>query len=123
MYRISPFTYLVSGMMATGIGNAAVVCSDIEYLHFNPPSGQTCAQYLDPYIQIAGGYITNGNATTDCNFCTLSDTNAFLASVNSFYSQRWRNFGLMWPYIIFNIAGAIGLYWLARVPKVKTKKE
>lgn len=23
----------------------------------------------------------------------------------------------MWVYIFFNIAGAIGLYWLARVPK------
>jgi ATP-binding cassette, subfamily G (WHITE), member 2, PDR len=110
-------------MMATGIANADVVCSSIEFLNFNPPPGQTCDEYLGPYISMAGGYLSNGNATSDCSFCTLSDTNAFLAQVNSFYSERWRNFGLMWPFIIFNIAGAIFFYWLARVPKkVKTEK-
>jgi ATP-binding cassette subfamily G (WHITE) protein 2 (PDR) len=121
MYRVSPFTYLVSGMMATGLANTKVVCSSIEYLHFNPPSSQTCAQYLDPYIELAGGYLNNPNATTDCEFCSISDTNVFLAAVNSHYSERWRNWGILWVFIIFNVAGAIGLYWLARVPKGASK--
>jgi len=88
MYRVSPFTYLVSGMMSTGLANTAVVCADIEYLHFDPPSGETCASYLAPYIASAGGYLPNENATSDCNFCTLADTNAFLASVSSKYEDR-----------------------------------
>jgi ABC-type multidrug transport system permease subunit len=127
MYRISPFTYLVSGVMSTGIANADVVCSDVEYLSFNPPSGKTCAQYLDPYINATqAGYYLNGAATSNCQFCTLSKTNQFLAQVNVFYTDRWRNFGLMWVYIVFNAAGAVFLYWLARVPKKaeeKVKKE
>jgi ATP-binding cassette subfamily G (WHITE) protein 2 (PDR) len=48
MYRVSPFTYLVSGMMATGLANTDVICSSIEYLHLNPPPGHTCAAYLAP---------------------------------------------------------------------------
>jgi ATP-binding cassette subfamily G (WHITE) protein 2 (PDR) len=123
MYRISPFTYLVSGVMSTGIANAQVVCADIEYLHFNPPAGQTCGQYLDPYINATGGYYLDGNATSDCSFCTLDSTNQFLAQINVFYSDRWRNFGLMWVYIAFNAAGAIFLYWLCRVPKKGKKKQ
>ena len=27
----------------------------------------------------------------------------------------WRNYGIMWAYVIFNIFAAFGLYWLARV--------
>lgn len=122
MYRVSPFTYLVSGMMSTGLANTQVVCSSIEFLHFNPPSGQTCSEYLAPYISFAGGYLENQNATTDCSFCSVADTNVFLAGVNSYYSDRWRNFGLMWVYIIFNIFGAIGMYWLVRVPRPKKEK-
>ncbi len=113
--------------MSTGLANAKVVCASIEYLHFDPPSGETCATYMDPYIEMAGGYILNANATTDCQFCSVADTNVFLAGVNSFYSQRWRNFGLMFVFIVFNCFAAIGMYWLARVPKkskeVKEKKE
>jgi ATP-binding cassette subfamily G (WHITE) protein 2 (PDR) len=117
MYRISPFTYLVSGVMSTGLANADVVCADIEYLHFDAPPGETCGSYMTNYINAFGGYLQDNSATTDCSFCSLSSTNQFLAGVNSFYDQRWRNFGLLWIYIAFNVAAAIGMYWLVRVPK------
>ena len=126
MYRISPFTYLVSGMMSTGLANTEVVCADIEYLHFDPRAGETCYTYLEPYISYAGGYLKHGteNATTQCSLCPLKDTNVFLANVNSFYDQRWNDFAYLWAFIIFNIFGAIGMYWLVRVPKkAKQKKE
>lgn len=123
MYRISPFTYLVSAMLSTGLANADVTCSATEYLKFNSPAGQNCGEYMSPYINAAGGYLLN-NDTTACEFCTIKDTNTFLASVNSFYSERWRNFGLLWSYIIFNVCGAILFYWFYRVPrKARSKKE
>lgn len=123
MYRVSPFTYLVDGMLSTGLGNTVIRCADIEYLHFDPPSGQTCSQYMATYISEAGGYVSPEtiNATTDCSFCSADQTNTYLASLNSYYTHRWRNFGLMWVYIVFNVAGALFLYWLVRVPK-KAKK-
>ncbi|KAI9803300.1 MAG: hypothetical protein M1825_002091 [Sarcosagium campestre] len=123
MYRISPFTYLVSAMLSVAVANTNAVCSDIEIATFNPPAGQTCAQYLAPLIDAAGGYVQNPNATSDCGFCSVSDTNTFLAQVSSTYSHRWRDFGVMWAFIVFNIFGAVFLYWLVRVPKGKGKKE
>lgn len=126
MYRISPFTYLVSGMMSTGLANTEVVCADIEYLNFSPPAGETCQSYLGPYMSYAGGYLKAGteNSTAQCSLCPIADTNVFLANVNSFYDQRWNDFGYLWVFIIFNIFGAIGMYWLVRVPKKpKQKKE
>lgn len=117
LYRLSPFTYLIAGMMSTGLANTAVVCSDIEYLHFDPPSGQTCAAYMSGYIKFVGGYLTNGDATSDCRFCAVAETNVFLAQIGSYYDQAWRNFGIMWGFIVFNIIGAVFMYWLVRVPK------
>jgi ABC-type multidrug transport system permease subunit len=29
----------------------------------------------------------------------------------------------MWVFIVFNIFAAVGMYWLARVPKVKKAKK
>ena len=123
MYRVSPFTYLVDGMLSTGLANTQVVCSAIEYVNFNPRSGQTCQQYMDPYIAVRGGYIKNPNATLQCEYCSIKDTNVFLASLSSSYSNRWRNFGIMWAYIIFNIVLALFLYWLARVPRKQKVQE
>ncbi|KAI9751254.1 MAG: pyruvate dehydrogenase E1, beta subunit [Chaenotheca gracillima] len=131
MYRVSPFTYLVDGMLSTGLANTQGQCSDIEFVNFDPSPNNTCGQYMDLYINGAngqpgaGGYLTNPDAMSQCQFCSLSDTNAFLNQVNSHYSDRWRNFGIMWVFIIFNVAGALFLYWLVRVPNKfkKSKKE
>ncbi|KAK7415025.1 Multidrug resistance protein [Neonectria punicea] len=124
MYRVSPFSYLVSAMLSTAIANTDVVCAANEYISFPPPNGQTCREYMEVYIDAAGGYLADPNNTSTCTFCSIGDTDAFLAGVQSDYADRWRNFGLMWVYIAFNIAGALGLYWLVRVPKkAKTKKE
>jgi len=123
MYRLSPFTYLLSGLLSTGLANNKIVCSSIEYVTFNPPPNQTCGRYMQDYIATSGGYLTNAAATKNCNFCTASDTNVYLASLSSQYSTRWRNFGIMWAFIIFNIFGALFLYWLARVPRKQTVSE
>jgi ATP-binding cassette subfamily G (WHITE) protein 2 (PDR) len=121
MYRVSPFTYLISGMLAVGIANSPVQCSAVELVHMNPPLGQTCGEYLADYIQMAGGYVQNPDSTTNCGFCTIADTNQFLAGVESFYRYRWRNFGIFFCYIAFNVTMIFFLYWLARVPKRKDR--
>ncbi len=116
MYHLSPFTYIVSAVMSTGLANTNVTCASNEYLTFDPQPGMTCAQYMQPYITEAGGYLQNPDAISDCSFCTTSSTNTFLESINSSYSTAWRNFGILWAYVAFNVAMALLLYWLFRVP-------
>lgn len=74
MYRVSPFTYIASAMLATGVGRSAVVCSAVELVTIQPPAGQTCEQWMGPYQSAAGGYLQNPGATSDCSFCPVSST-------------------------------------------------
>jgi ATP-binding cassette subfamily G (WHITE) protein 2 (PDR) len=122
MYRLSPFTYMVSGMLSVGLANSKVHCAPNEFVHFDPPQGSTCGEYIADYKMAAGGYMQNDTATTDCSFCSIEDTNTFLKLLSSDYSQAWRNFGILWAYCIFNVIMALVLYWLVRMPK-KAKKE
>lgn len=118
MYRVSPFTYLVEGILSTAVANTPVVCRPEEYLQFAPGNGQTCGDYMAPYISFAGGYLQDKSATDMCSFCLLDNTNTFLSAFSISYANRWRDFGLLFVYIIFNVAAAIGLYWLARVVSI-----
>ncbi|KAL4867801.1 hypothetical protein BDV12DRAFT_170614 [Aspergillus spectabilis] len=118
MYRVSPFTYLVSGMLSVGIANSNVTCADNEYLRFDPVNG-TCGGYMESYMSNMGGYLEDNMATSDCSFCPVADTNAYLRDVSANYLDIWRNFGLMWVFILFNIFAACFLYWWVRVPRVK----
>jgi ATP-binding cassette subfamily G (WHITE) protein 2 (PDR) len=116
MYRVSPFTYLVSGILSTGVANTNMTCAANEYLNFDPPLGQTCMEYMKPYIMNVGGYLQDQDAISNCSYCTTTSTNTFLESVNSSYSTAWRNFGILWAYVVFNVVMALLLYWLFRVP-------
>ena len=119
MYRVSPFTYLVDGMLSTGLANTHVHCSSIEYSTIQPRPNETCSQYLASYSNITGGYVNNPEATQDCQYCAASSTNTYLAQISSSYGHRWRNFGIMWAFIIFNVFAALFFYWLARVPMMQ----
>jgi ATP-binding cassette subfamily G (WHITE) protein 2 (PDR) len=117
MYRVSPFTYWIGGMVSTLLHDRPVYCSSTETSHFDPPAGQTCQQYLSTYLQTAAGTLQNPNASNNCQYCPLSSSDQFLAGSKIYYNERWRNFGIMFAFIGFNIAMAVLSYWAFRVAK------
>lgn len=116
MYRVSPFTYMIGGWAGTGLSGRAVHCARNELAMFNPPSGQTCHTYLARYLEAgAPGQLYNPSATSSCEYCPLSNANQFLAGSDIYPSQRWRNWGIGFAFIFFNIFATISLYYVFRV--------
>ena len=125
MYYLSPYTYLVEALMGNGkrfshprciegyslnsrwylgLGGQQITCSDVELAAVNPPAGLTCSQYMDPYMSRAGGYLTNPDSTTACQFCSFKTTDEFLdLSFNIKYSNRWRDVGIFLAFIASNV--------------------
>ena len=114
MNRVSPLTYLIGGMAVTGLANTPIHCVPLELLVIKTPLNQTCGQYLASYIRTVGGRILDPDATENCEFCPVGETNDALAALGFLCGQRWRDVGLMLVYITFNVAVAFVLYWLAR---------
>jgi len=117
MYRVSPMTYIVNGI-ATAVGGRVVRCANNELSVFQPPPNTTCGQYMERYLQAAGaaaGSLYNPDATRNCAYCSLRVTDQFLAARDIKPDQRWRDFGIVWAYICFNIAAAVSLYYIFRV--------
>ncbi|KAK7045764.1 ATP-binding cassette transporter snq2 [Paramarasmius palmivorus] len=105
MYRLSPYTYFVEGLLGQAIGNQNIRCSDIELVTITPPSGQTCGQYMATWLSGNGGYIVNPNDMSACQFCSTDTTNTYMAQkFNIYYSHRWRDVGISAGFIVFNIA-------------------
>jgi ABC-type multidrug transport system permease subunit len=120
MYRVSPFTYWIAGIVSTQLHGREVTCSASETSVFDPPSGQNCGDYLAPYLKMAPGQLQNPNDTSRCRYCSLSNADQFMAGSNIFWSERWRNFGIVWAYVFFNFFIAVLTYYLFRVRKWNT---
>ncbi|KAH7141746.1 ABC-2 type transporter-domain-containing protein, partial [Dactylonectria macrodidyma] len=117
MYRTSPGTYLVSGIMSAAVAGSDVICASNEVLHMMTPANMTCGDFMGPFVERAGGYLLNPSSSESCQYCSLASTDQFLDRFQIDYSDRWWHFGLLWVYIAFNIGATLGLYWVFRVPK------
>lgn len=66
MYRCSPFAYMVSGMLSTGLAGSRVTCSAAEYVTVDPSSG-TCAEYMSAYIQVSPATLCADISSPNCH--------------------------------------------------------
>ncbi|KAF9242313.1 ABC-2 type transporter-domain-containing protein [Melanogaster broomeanus] len=136
MYRASPYTYLIEGLLGQGqsprvhvaldsgeptrsvtvIGNQDINCASTELVTLQPPSGQTCGTYMAPYMSFAGGYLTNPDATASCEFCAFQTTDQYMMlSFNVEYGHHWRNLGILAGVVVFNTFAIFVLTYLFRI--------
>jgi ATP-binding cassette, subfamily G (WHITE), member 2, SNQ2 len=90
------------------IGHQEVVCSSKELSTLQPPPGSTCISYLQQYISNNGGYVTNPNATSACQFCKSRTTDEYFGSMfNIEYSHHWRDAGVIALYTCLNVSRSV----------------
>ncbi|KAJ9606104.1 hypothetical protein H2200_009065 [Cladophialophora chaetospira] len=119
MWRVSPFTYMMGGWAGTGLDGRKVVCSENELAIFNPPANQTCQSYLTPYFEHGAlGYLNNPSGTSNCQYCPFQTAEQYLELSSISPSQRFRNLGIGYGFILFNIVMAVWVYYLFRVRRV-----
>ncbi|KAF1956886.1 hypothetical protein CC80DRAFT_412238 [Byssothecium circinans] len=111
MYWLTPFHYLLEGFLGLLVNGLPVQCDTSELAIFPPPPGQDCQSYAGGYAQQSGGYVQT-QANGDCGFCQYATGDAFAASFNVFAKNTYRDFGLMWAYIMFNFAVVFICTWL-----------
>ncbi|RKL04457.1 ABC transporter CDR4 [Fusarium oxysporum] len=121
MYRVSPLTYLIGAMISNGVGKQELTCSEIEFLQFQTPENLTCGEYVGQFVQAVGGALSNPGSNQTCLYCPIASTDTYLTTMSIRYSERWRNFGLLWAFIVFDVIAALAAYWLIRVPKKGTR--
>lgn len=127
MNKASPYTYILQNLISAILHKKEVVCSSNEFGYVTPPSGQTCGQYLNDFIQREGGYIADPNNTTSCAVCQYSVGDQYLLTIQTKYSNIGRNVGFFFAYIIFNLFACLALYKVVRLtnwklPSFKFKK-
>ncbi|SCU78069.1 LAFA_0A04742g1_1 [Lachancea sp. 'fantastica'] len=122
MWKASPYTYFVQNAIGVVLHKKPVVCRRREMSFLNPPAGQTCGEYMKDFLSKSAGYISNPDATENCGYCVFKVGDDYLKQIGASYSYIWRNFGLYWVYIGFNIFAMIALYYIFHVRTFSLKE-
>ncbi|KAK6340578.1 hypothetical protein TWF696_008905 [Orbilia brochopaga] len=104
LYYANPVAWAVRSAVGNVLHGLDIVCGTEELVTFNPPSGQTCAQFAGDWLAGTTGYFVDGNATVDCQYCTYKVGDEYLSNLNVKYSERFHYFGYLWIFIFTNIA-------------------
>lgn len=122
MYYINPFNYLMGSMLVFTNWGAAVNCKDSEFAIFDPPSGNTCQEYLSDYSQGAGSAtnLINPDATDGCRVCMYTSGEDYLRTINlNHYYYGWRDAGIV---VIFVISSYACVFALMKLRTKASKK-
>ena len=91
-------------------------CGPLEAAYFNPPAGQTCAQFAGDFVTSVGrGYLTNPEATTACGYCQFKDGTEYMRSLNYEPSDKWKYLPIFLAFCISNWALVYFFIYTVRV--------
>ncbi|GAA5923733.1 uncharacterized protein JCM15063_003745 [Sporobolomyces koalae] len=117
LYHLDPFTYIIEGLVTNELHNLPIQCKDSEFRIFNPPGGQTCAEWAGAYISVVGGYLRQPDATANCQYCTYAVGDDFTNALGIEYSNRGRSIGFFVCYCVFNCVVTVVASRLLRYAK------
>ncbi|KAF2074618.1 hypothetical protein CYY_004088, partial [Polysphondylium violaceum] len=119
IYHLNPATYIMEGLITSVLKNVDITCETKDLIPFTAPDGYTCDQY-----NAIGNFTTNnmGNIHTfddgSCGYCTYKSGTEYFENVLSWDSgHRWRNFGVLTGFWVFNIFMVIGFVYLSKRAK------
>lgn len=99
-----------------------VTCKESEFAIFDPPSGQTCAQYLEAWLAGPGARnnLVNADATADCRVCQYGRGSDYLYTINlNDYYYGWRDAAIC---VLFTLSSYALVYLLMKLRTKATKK-
>lgn len=132
MPLLTPFTYLIEGIMGTALADSVVRCNRDELQQVIPPAGQDCRSYMSAFTstvdeplqpgQDLGYYQVESDGA--CSYCQFRDASIYLERLSAHDlhltpHHRFRNLYIILGYIIFNIALVFGVFYVTRVLKNK----
>ncbi|KAL5450460.1 hypothetical protein PMIN07_008826 [Paraphaeosphaeria minitans] len=122
MYYLNPFNYMMGSLLVFTDFDWKVECKETEFARFDPPSGQSCAQYLEAWLQGPGASnnLINPDATSQCKVCQYSVGKDYLATLSlGEYVYGWRDAGIC---VIFAFSGYALVYLLMKLRTKASKK-
>ncbi|KAG0750432.1 hypothetical protein G6F57_002743 [Rhizopus arrhizus] len=119
MYWVDPYHYLIEGLVVNVMDSIPVVCDASEFVKIPIPDGTTCGDYMADFFNAGGnGYVEDNGATGSCNYCSYKYGNEFYETrIGWNFSNRWRDFGILCAYCIFNVFAFMFFVFLFRKAK------
>ncbi|KAL4863809.1 hypothetical protein BDV12DRAFT_189408 [Aspergillus spectabilis] len=120
LYYLSPFTYLLGGMVTAVTSNTAITCSGPDITIFNPPPNTTCGTYASSWISSVSAQLLNPEAIESCQVCRWSTGEQWLDQFSlggGRFGGKWGAWGVFVGFTVVNLALVYFFTWATKVKR------
>jgi hypothetical protein len=119
LYYLSPFTYLLGGMIIAVTGPVSVQCKASDLVEFTAPANETCASYAGNWAPEASAQLLNPDASggAACQVCMLTNGSQYLElfNLNGAFGGKWGAWAIFLLFTFSNLALVYLFTWATRV--------
>ncbi|KAK2926203.1 AAA ATPase domain [Fusarium oxysporum f. sp. vasinfectum] len=121
LYYLSPFTYLLGGMVTAVTSSVGVSCSSADLTVFTAPANETCSSYVSKWALSASAQLLNPDASGDdyCQVCRWTTGTQFLDQFNLGDGQLGGQWGSWGIFVVFTFSNLALVYFFTWATKVK----
>ncbi|KAL0931163.1 ABC drug exporter [Colletotrichum truncatum] len=115
LFWVDPMRYYFGASISTAMNGVKVMCAPEDLARFVPPPGETCYEYAASFLLTSAGYALNPNGTDLCDYCKYTTGDDYTATLEYFYSDRWRDWSVFLGWCIVNFLLIWFVTWLSRI--------
>ncbi|KAF6512916.1 hypothetical protein HZS61_007722 [Fusarium oxysporum f. sp. conglutinans] len=121
LYYLSPFTYLLGGMVTAVTSSVGVSCSSADLTLFTAPANETCSSYVSKWALSASAQLLNPEASGDdyCQVCRWTTGTQFLDQFNLGDGQLGGQWGSWGIFVVFTFSNLALVYFFTWATKLK----
>ncbi|KAL4783840.1 ABC-2 type transporter-domain-containing protein [Aspergillus varians] len=122
LYYLSPFTYLLSGMVKAVISGTEITCSTSDLTTFNPPLNETCGSYALSWVTSVSAQLLNPDARESCQVCRYTTGDQYLETFalgGDRFGGKWGSWGIFVAFTVLNLALVYVFTWATKVKGLK----
>lgn len=110
-----PMCYYFGATVSSVLHNVEAICKPEDLAVFDPPPGQTCGEYVQAFMSSNPGYLQSTTATSSCQYCPYSVGDDYSSTMDFFFTDRWRDFGVFLAFCLSNFVIVFLATWVGRV--------
>ncbi|KAF2000580.1 ABC multidrug transporter-like protein [Amniculicola lignicola CBS 123094] len=122
IYYLNPFNYLMGSLLVFTEWDNEINCKESEFAIFDPPTGETCAEYLGAWLEGPGSRnnLVNPNAMDQCKVCVYRTGKDYLYTMNlTEHGDGWRDAAIC---VIFALSSYALVFLLMKLRTKASKK-
>jgi ATP-binding cassette subfamily G (WHITE) protein 2 (SNQ2) len=115
IFWVNPLRYFLGGTVSNVLHGVVAHCKESDLTIFDSPQNATCFEYAEAFLSANPGYLTNPDATSDCGYCRYNVGDDYAATLDYYYSDRWRNWAVLLGWALLNMLAVWFFTWLYRI--------